>query len=126
MKGIMKNKTEICDYMQSIRATDIKQKEVTKPVKKFLSTIGKKGGISADGDKKRRSEEHYKKMYENRRKKIDYICPNLDCIDDCRHRHKHKFDPENCTGSGTACPACVTYNSIKRKLNSKKYRNRQI
>ena len=38
-------------------------------VKEYLASIGRKGGASGTGDKKRRSPEHYKKMVEARRKK---------------------------------------------------------
>lgn len=43
--------------------------ETNNAVKEYLATIGRKGGASGKGDKKRRSPEHYKKMVEARRKK---------------------------------------------------------
>jgi general stress protein YciG len=38
-------------------------------VKKYLSDIGRKGGLSGRGASKRRDPEHYRKMVEARRKK---------------------------------------------------------
>ena len=43
--------------------------EAGNAVKEYLASIGRKGGASGTGDKKRRSPEHYKKMVEARRKK---------------------------------------------------------
>ena len=38
-------------------------------LKQYLSEIGRKGGQSATGEKKRRSQEHYKRMVEARRQR---------------------------------------------------------
>lgn len=38
-------------------------------LKKYLSDIGRRGGQSATGDKKRRSPEHYKRMVDARRQR---------------------------------------------------------
>ena len=38
-------------------------------IKEYLAEIGRKGGKAANGAKKRRSPEHYKKMVEARWKK---------------------------------------------------------
>lgn len=89
-------------------------------INKYMSELGKKGGSAGTGKSKvRGNSDYYKKLAkiatENRRKNKPYICPDKNCPDTkCKHSSVHFYDPENCSGEGTQCPACVPYKEGKK------------